>query len=647
MLHLADSHIGADWRPRSRSRQPQRGDDLVNSYERVVALAHRHDVDLIVHAGDLFDLPAPSASMLGVAAAPLLREAARGVPVVIVPGNHERCTLPSNVLLAHPNIHLLAQAGTVRLQRRGVDIAVSGIPCIRREAAERFPPAASTCAEQARDAAVRLLVAHQAFDSAVCGAHHYRFRPGPDVVSRTTVPSVFQYVAAGHIHRHQVLEPLIPGGPVIAYAGSCDRIDFAERDEPKGAILAEFDGASVRVRFLEHEVRPMRLVSLDISGWTRDEVVAAVREELRTLPPGCVATLRLSGFATPGTLRGVNFSRLAASTRADVMLSTSVQNIEWLPLRAAAGRAARTSVFADIPSRDGDCGEVAIEEVATLPAKCGVYSFREQSGRLLYVGKSLRIRARVRSHLRTNAAGNFFVGWTRRIARVEWRLTGCDVEAELLEADLIRRFQPPFNRQMRLWGRACYLLHDRLSGGLALGADPCDPYEAIGPLRSRAAAQTVIDAVVRVRCAAPGALPPNVPASMSARHAALVNLIRGHDDALLVALEAGGDESPWARETAALRWMHDRSALLAAARRLLGATVRLKSGAVVRFEDNAVQWRGATERSTEDVSYERDVEIAGMSDEHAPLLPKSVADVLCVAARRLSAAPVNVGPSAD
>ncbi len=599
-----------------------------------MALAQANDVDLIVHAGDLFDLPTPTASMLGVAAAPLLREAARGVSVVIVPGNHERCTLPVNVLLAHPNIHVLAQADTVRLERRGVTIAVSGIPCIRREAAERFPPEASACAEQARDAAVRLLVAHQAFDSAVCGAHLYRFRPGPDVVSRTTVPSVFQYVAAGHVHRHQVLEPLLPGGPVIAYAGSCDRVDFAERDEPKGAVLAEFDGDSVRVRFLEHEVRPMRLVSLDISGWTRDELVAAVLSELRSLPLGCVATLRLSGFATPGTLRGVNFGRLAESTRADLTLSTSVQNIEWLPLRAVAGRAARTSVFADIPGADGDRGDAAIADVATLPMQCGVYAFREQSGRLLYVGKSLRIRARVRSHLRTNAAGNYFVGWTRRIARVEWRVAGCEIEAELLEADLIRRFQPPFNRQMRLWGRACYLLHDRQTGGLTVGADPCEPYEAIGPLRSRAAALTVIEAAVRMQHAAPAVTPPNVPKSASARQAALLDVIRGRDDALLVALEAAGDEGPWAREAATLRWMHDRAALLSAAQGLLGATVRLRSGVRIRFLHNAVEWRRDA-RAAESVGSDQEFEITNMSDACTPLLPKAVADVMCVAARRV------------
>jgi DNA repair exonuclease SbcCD nuclease subunit len=117
---------------------------------------------------------------------------------------------------------------------------------------------------------------------------------------------VFDYVAAGHIHRHQVLESPCENGPPIVYPGSPERISFAERDEPKGAVLVESDGRGLTHRFVEHAVRPMRLVPLNVSGATRTRVRDAVLAQVAALPPDCVILLRLSGQTTRATMRGLD-----------------------------------------------------------------------------------------------------------------------------------------------------------------------------------------------------------------------------------------------------------------------------------------------------------------------------------------------------
>ncbi len=86
ILHIADSHIGADLPRRPRLNLPRRGDDIVASFRRVLARAREFNVDLVIHAGDLFDRSRPHPTAITAAALPLLEVASAGIPVVIVPG---------------------------------------------------------------------------------------------------------------------------------------------------------------------------------------------------------------------------------------------------------------------------------------------------------------------------------------------------------------------------------------------------------------------------------------------------------------------------------------------------------------------------------------------------------------------------------
>src|SRR5262245_20831155 len=81
-----------------------------------------------------------------------------------------------------------------------------------------------------------------------------------------------------------------------------------------------------------------------------------------------------------------------------------------------------------------------------LPACPGVYLFRDRSGRLLYVGKSVCLRQRVRSYF-GERAGRFqkLRRLRSRVAAVEWTETGSELEALLLESRLVKHHHPPFN----------------------------------------------------------------------------------------------------------------------------------------------------------------------------------------------------------
>jgi excinuclease UvrABC nuclease subunit len=88
--------------------------------------------------------------------------------------------------------------------------------------------------------------------------------------------------------------------------------------------------------------------------------------------------------------------------------------------------------------------------LAALPLAPGCYLFRDLTGRIIYIGKSIALRRRVRSYFspRMDEPGK-----TRRlrgeIASIEVRVTGSELEALLLESRLVKEHLPGYNRQLR------------------------------------------------------------------------------------------------------------------------------------------------------------------------------------------------------
>ncbi len=89
-------------------------------------------------------------------------------------------------------------------------------------------------------------------------------------------------------------------------------------------------------------------------------------------------------------------------------------------------------------------------QLRALPARPGVYIFRDVKGRVIYVGKAASLRNRVRSYF---GATHSFEAKVRRlveqIADIDFILTGTVQEALLLEATLVKRHQPFFNVRLK------------------------------------------------------------------------------------------------------------------------------------------------------------------------------------------------------
>jgi excinuclease ABC subunit C len=90
------------------------------------------------------------------------------------------------------------------------------------------------------------------------------------------------------------------------------------------------------------------------------------------------------------------------------------------------------------------------EKLKTLPAKPGVYLFRDARGRVLYIGKAKSLRPRVRSYFQPSATPRGTQSqMLPRVADLEVIVTGTEVEALHLEQNLVKRHRPPFNVRLR------------------------------------------------------------------------------------------------------------------------------------------------------------------------------------------------------
>ncbi|MGI8945743.1 MAG: GIY-YIG nuclease family protein, partial [Thermoleophilaceae bacterium] len=129
-------------------------------------------------------------------------------------------------------------------------------------------------------------------------------------------------------------------------------------------------------------------------------------------------------------------------------------------------------------------------DLSKLPQDPGVYIFRDERGRPLYIGKSVSLRTRARAHFCAPS------GWTERAEIVDYRATNSELGALVLENRLIKQWQPPGNTQLKRTDRWAYVRCrlDIAYPVLEVSSDPAvGRAVSIGPLRGRRPAGELAD----------------------------------------------------------------------------------------------------------------------------------------------------------
>ncbi|WP_423759431.1 exonuclease domain-containing protein [Burkholderia sp. NLJ2] len=168
--------------------------------------------------------------------------------------------------------------------------------------------------------------------------------------------------------------------------------------------------------------------------------------------PDVLCTVRLSRALFPRESRHgldalierhglVPAARHRALADADLLWQFWRQLHDIVPLERLRDQIARTTRHFRLA---GDLTEAWLD---TAPAGCGAYALFGEGGEALYVGRSVRVRQRLRALLTGERRSSKEMRLAQQVRRVEWRETGNELGAMLAEAQWIARLRPSYNRR--------------------------------------------------------------------------------------------------------------------------------------------------------------------------------------------------------
>jgi DNA polymerase III subunit epsilon len=269
-----------------------------------------------------------------------------------------------------------------------------------------------------------------------------------------------------------------------------------------------------------------------------------------TFNPDVLCTVRLSRALFPAEKRHgldalVQRHALVPSDRHRALADADLLWQFWQRLHSLVPRDALRTQIERTTRYFHLAGDITEDLLDTAPAGCGVYVFYGEDDLPLYVGRSVRVRQRVRAHLTAERRSAKDVRLAQLVRRVEWRATGGELGALLAEAQWIATLRPRHNRAPRV-GRN----------------DPVDaPWPFSGPIvfeerdvQSQATAFHVIDRWRYLGGAATQkeAASLVVPGAASAFELSTYRILQTHfDRGLAVSLLCGGAPAPLAAIDAA------------------------------------------------------------------------------------------------
>ena len=283
IVHFSDVHIGVEnyGRIDPATGLSARLGDFLATFDEVVDYAIAERADLALFTGDAYKSRNPSQTHQREFATRIARLVDAGVPVFMVVGNHDMplTSGPATALeifdtLGVRMVHVGERLGAQVVDTPAGPLQIVSVPWVRRShflaaeersglnideinslIQERMTAAVRALADRLDPSIPAVLAAHVTVSSAVVGGstrdgvRHGSERSmmlGRDhVLLRSSLARPqFDYVALGHIHKHQV----VGEHPRMVYAGSLERVDFGEEGDDKGFCVVELDTACRRGR---------------------------------------------------------------------------------------------------------------------------------------------------------------------------------------------------------------------------------------------------------------------------------------------------------------------------------------------------------------------------------------------------------------
>ena len=293
ILHLSDIHIGSGFchgRVNPATGLNTRLEDFVKTLSLCIDRAIANHVDLVLFGGDAFPNATPAPYVQEAFANQFRRLVDADIPTVLLVGNHDQhsqglggASLNIYRTLGVPGFVVGDTLTTHRISTRSGDVQIITLPWLTRSTLmTRQETQGSSLAEVNQLLTDRLevviegeirrldpdlptvLLAHLMADNATLGAERLlAVGKGFTLPLSLLTRPCFDYVALGHVHKHQNLNK--SNDPPVIYPGSIERVDFSEEKEDKGYVMIDLDKGKADWEFCPLPVRTFRTIEIDLS----------------------------------------------------------------------------------------------------------------------------------------------------------------------------------------------------------------------------------------------------------------------------------------------------------------------------------------------------------------------------------------------
>ena len=293
ILHLSDIHLGSGF---SHGKiNPQTGvntrlEDFVNSLKICIDRAIAEPADLVLFGGDAFPNATPAPYVHEAFASQFRRLADANIPAILLVGNHDQhsqgnggASLSIYRTLVVPGFIVGDNIDTHRIDTPNGAVQVVTLPWLNRSTLLTRPETEGLALSDVNDMLIQklqpvmeaeirrldpnlptVLLAHLMADRASLGAEKFlAVGKGFTIPMSMLIRAEFDYVALGHVHKHQNLNP--SNDPPVVYPGSIERVDFGEEKEEKGYIWLELESGKAEWEFCPLPARPFITIEIDVS----------------------------------------------------------------------------------------------------------------------------------------------------------------------------------------------------------------------------------------------------------------------------------------------------------------------------------------------------------------------------------------------
>lgn len=329
VLHTADWHVGKTLHGHDRL------DEIRAALEEVLTAAEQHEVDLILAAGDIFDVRNPSAEAAETVNTFLKRAHELRIPTIAIAGNHDS---PSRLDALQPlasthGAHIIGRpraprdGGCLTLNIHDTTVNIACVPFISHRTLQSSEGLIKTTAGAGtgtyQDAlrkmmqliaspfgpsAVNILLMHGTIEGATLSGSEFAFHStNAYTINPSHFPQHTTYAALGHIHNAQS----VSGMPEdqARYSGSLIPLDFGEAHDSKHAYVMDLDvglpprthdridltaGKALKTLRVKHdELEAEAFAARDFDGLLKVVVTAprsipGIRERARLLIPNAL-----------------------------------------------------------------------------------------------------------------------------------------------------------------------------------------------------------------------------------------------------------------------------------------------------------------------------------------------------------------------